>query len=287
MPQCTQDIVDPNTLKQKCVSFLNETVDELGISRFDQVNLPVLKKLKREDMAGILFESLCCLNDLTVSITDYTNSTTSIKSELFEAQRTIIKLQADLLACKNEQLDVLKVTVKSSVEDSVKAEFESYSSVVQKNCSVAQENGISSVDLKKAVKDVFQDEDRSKNMIIFGLPEENDEDLSASVDYLLQEIGEKPRYEACRMGRNKTDGNIRPIKVTTTSSTVVDQILFKARKLKQVEKYKFVYINPDRSPEQRNKRRDLVKELKRLSAADADKRYFIRNDKICSVNKTS
>ena len=281
MPQCTEEV------KQKCVTFLNETVDELGISRFDQVTLPVLKKLKREDMAGILLESLHCLNDLTVSITDYTNSTTSIKTELFEAQQTIIKLQSELLACKNEQLDALKVTVKSSVEDSVKAEFQSYSSVVQKNCSVSQDKSISSVDLKKAMKDVFQDEDRSKNIIVFGLPEENSEDLSGAVDQLFQEIGEKPLYEACRMGRNKTDGNARPIKITTKSSTVVDQILFKARKLKQVEKYKSVYLNPDRSPEQRNKRRDLVKELKRLSAEETDKRYFIKNDEICSVNKTS
>ena len=63
-------------------------------------------------------------------------------------------------------------------------------------------------------------------------------------------------------------------------SSVADQMIAKGRKLKSVEKYK-IFVNPDRSPEQREERRELVKEVKRLSVEDKDKMHYIRNGKVC------
>ena len=59
-------------------------------------------------------------------------------------------------------------------------------------------------------------------------------------------MGEKPRVEACRVGRMKSGKTVRPVKVTTFSSTVVDQILLRSGKLRSVDLYKNVFVNPDR-----------------------------------------
>ena len=119
----------------------------------------------------------------------------------------------------NEQLDMLKNTVKSSVEDAVKAEFQSYSAVLHKNSNPFK-NNVSTENLKEAVKTVVQEEDCSKNLMIFGQPENRGEDLNTiTVEELFQAIREKPKSEACRVGQKKTDKNstTRPVKVTAVS----------------------------------------------------------------------
>ena len=71
----------------------------------------------------------------------------------------------------------------------MKAELRSYSSVVQNSC---KEKSVSQAALKNVLQDVVKDEDRSKNVIIFGLEEENDEELNFKVIELFQSMGEKP-----------------------------------------------------------------------------------------------
>ena len=51
--------------------------------------------------------------------------------DLIVSQKQVIDLQAELLKCKEDQLHSLQKTVKTSVEDSVKAEIKSYSEMVQ------------------------------------------------------------------------------------------------------------------------------------------------------------
>ena len=43
-------------------------------------------------------------------------------------------------------------------------------------------------------------------------------------------------------------------------------------------------MSPDRSPEQREAHRELVKELKTKRIAEPDKRFYIKGDKIHCVN---
>ena len=50
--------------------------------------------------------------------------------------------------------------------------------------------------------------------------------------------------------------------MVTSCSTVVDQTFSKARKLKLFKNYKIVFTSPDCLPEQRDKQRDLVYNLK-------------------------
>ena len=80
---------------------------------------------------------------------------------------------------------------------------------------------------------------------------------------------------------------MRLIKVTFASlQTVVDHILSKTKKLiKQVEKFKSVYVSPDRSLEQRIRQRELIKDLRSRSIADPDNKYFIKGGTICTISK--
>ena len=110
-------------------------------------------------------------------------------------------------------------------------------------------------------------------MVIFGLEEEEQERTDSKVATMFAELEEKPKVSACRIGTKKT-GTVRPVKVTLASSTAVHQILAKSRQLKLVEKFKSVYVCPDRSPEERAARRTLVKELKSAAAEQPGFRHY-------------
>ena len=135
------------------------------------------------------------------------------------------------------------------------------------------------------MQSAVQEEDRTKNLMIFGLPDEPDEDLNKVVAQVFEAIGDKPRVDVCRLGVKKSNKTARPIKVTTSSTAVVNQVLSNARKLKLIQKYKSVFIRPDRSPEQRTQQRELINDLKKLIKDEPKKRHFIKNGKICSVDK--
>ena len=77
----------------------------------------------------------------------------------------------------------------------------------------------------------------------------------------------------------------RPVKVTLTSSTIVQQILTRERHLRSSELFSKVFISPDRSPEERTEQQKLVLELTKRSNDEPDKIHFIKGGKVCSVVK--
>ena len=111
--------------------------------------------------------------------------------ELIDAQRQIIKLQEELLASKTVQLESVQAKVKNTVKsvgDVVKAEFVSYSDVVKSSAAPGAAKP-SSEELRTAVRDVVVEEDRSRSIMIFGLPEKEEEQVSERVrDLFLSEL---------------------------------------------------------------------------------------------------
>ena len=93
-------------------------------------------------------------------------------------------------------------------------------------------------------------------------------------------MGLKPRAEACRVGRKKSTDSVRPVKVKVSSSLIVDQLLTNAKTLRSVSKFRNVFVCPDRSPEQRQIHRELVKDMKGRAVAEPNKRFFIRAGEI-------
>ena len=78
----------------------------------------------------------------------------------------------------------------------MKAEFVTYSSKLQSPAPAM----IAADTVKSFVKTVVEEEDRSRSLMVFGLAESAKENLSDKVSVVFQDIGEKPRFEACRRG---------------------------------------------------------------------------------------
>ena len=225
------------------------------------------------------------LEDVTTVITtDFEMAPNCVKVQMFQSEQKIVKLQSDLIECRNEQLESFKTVVVSTVGESVEAETKSYSSALQRNLPQL-EPSVTAEELKKAVQTVVQEEDRGRNVMIFNLPEQEGEEINTVVAGVFEAIGEKPRVEACRIGKRKSTNLRRPVKVTFSNSTVVTQILSKTKNLRKVNDLKSVFVCPDRSAEQRAKQKLLVTDLKRLAREQTDKKHFIRNGEIVSVDK--
>ena len=159
-------------------------------------------------------------------------------------------MQQELVSSKAEQLSTANDVTKTTVEESVKSEFKSYSSVLGQN----KLSEFSSKDIKNVVRTVVEEEDRSKNLIVFGLAEEQNENLEIVVSEVLQQLDEKPKIEVTRLGQAVKTGdcrNVRPVKVTFINSLIVRKVLNKSKDLKGTDKFSRGFICPDRSPEQR------------------------------------
>ena len=201
MAENTRNVQVLNELREDAVIVLNAAVEALGVRSVGQVSSNHLKSLKKDKMSELFHQSLSLLADIVSEITtDFEMATKSVKQQMFESQQTIIKLQSELIDCKNEQLESVKAAVTTSVGESVKAEFKSYSSALQDNL-VQSKQPVNTEEIKRAVQTVVQEEDRSRNVMIFNLPEQDNEDISSVVTGLFEALGEKPRTEASRLGR--------------------------------------------------------------------------------------
>ena len=195
-----------------------------------------------------------------------------------------IKTQNELIQCKSGKL--------TSVKETVKTEMKLFTDVV-KNNTVASE--ISPAKIKMAVKSAITEDDRSKNFIIFGAPEELEceeqemSELSLVGDILgFMKFKERPNITNIeRVGVKKSDSTRRPIKVTMRDPEIVREMLSRAKVLKSVDvegynfNYNKLYLSPDRSQDERISRQKLVQEMKERIKKDSSKKYYIRNNKVC------
>ena len=257
-------------MKKSSVDHIQETLQELGVESTGKLSIFVIGKLKKDRIFTLLLDTLSMLDNLTCHVVNSSYAPRGMTAELLEAQK----------------LDSVKTVVQSSVRETVKEEIKSFSAVVQIGTGGSQKP-LSQLVLKKFVQDIVKTEDRGNDVMTFGMSDEENEDTSAKVSELFGALGEKPRIDVCRVGNHVPDGSPRPVKVVSTSSTVADQLMQKGRRLSHLEKYKRVYVNLERSLEQREQRRELVKEVKRLTDLDKDKRHFIRNGKVCSVARSA
>ena len=139
--------------------------------------------------------------------------------------------------------------------------------------------------LKNVIKSVAEDEDRKSNLIVFGLTEETNEDLTNVVFEVFKAAGAKPTVIECSRMRGKKQGHRRHIKVKLSSLDSVNTVLRNSRKLKEDEKFEAVVIVPDRSIEERAIHRKLVEEMKNKIKTEPSKYHYIRDYKIVSVDK--
>ena len=256
----------------------------------EHVKMTDLNKLLKPDLLNVCIRGLHFVGALMNNVEALKNSNSSLQNKLIESQRQVISAQAELSECKSEQLEMLRKTVETSVIDSVKTvettlvdsmktELKSYSSAVQMNRPI-KEQAFSTEALTKVVRNVVEEEDRSRNVVIFGLTEEDNEDVNQKVAEVFEGIGQKPRADACRVGRKKSKDSVRPVKVKLSSSLIVDEILTKVKNLRNITRFSSVFMCPDCSLEQRKIQKELVKDLKDKAKAEPDKRFYIRAGEI-------
>lgn len=209
----------------------------------------------------------------------------SAAEKLDQQKSEQIKTQNELIQCKSGKL--------ASVKETVKTEMKLFTDVV-KNNSVA--NDISPAKIKMAVKSAITEDDRSKNFIIFGAPEQleceeqemNERDLVGDIWGFMKFIGRPTITNIERVGVKKSDSpRSRPIKVTMRDPEIVREFLSRAKVLKSVDvadynfNYNKLYLSPDRSQDERISRQKLVQEMKERIKKDPSKKYYIKNNKVC------
>lgn len=212
----------------------------------------------------------------------------SAAEKLDQQKSEQIKIQNELIQCKSGKLTAVKETVKT--------EMKLFTDVV-KNNTVASE--ISPSKIKMAVKSAITEDDRSKNFIIFGAPEELEcEEQEMSERDIVGDIWGFMKFRdgmnitnVERVGFKKSDSTRpRPIKVSMRDPDVVRELLSRAKVLKSVDvegynfNYNKLYLSPDRSQEERISRQKLVQEMKERIKKDSSKKYYIRNNKVCVVD---
>ena len=245
-----------------------------GVDGAKNLNPGTLNKhsVSKAQMAEFLFTAVylldhCCLPLMSSA----TSQLETLQTEKISDQKTIIDLQQDLISKKNEEL--------GEVTKSVEAGLKTYSSVLQQSCTKA----LSPSNIAAAVKTVTQEEDRSRELVLFGVSEEAGERVTSVVTKVLEQIDEKPQVKQCRRIGNSNTGAARPIIFSVRSPDIVYQVLKKAKQLRDIEGYKTIYISPNRTREERIARQKLVSELKEKRRGDQNSRYFIRKGEIVQV----
>ena len=284
----TADMKEIEDLLGKCSAWLPKAMEQVGCMAALNVTSAACKRATREILALLFAESYHFVRFQNERMRQLKAELSSTKSQLIENQKWVISLQEQVIDSKEKQLEAVQTAVKTTVEDSVKEQFKSYSDVVQENVMVCQPQteSIDPVVLKQVVQSVVQQEDRSRNLMVFGLPEAENENPTERIQEVFQGIGIKPAImEVSRVGRCSKEKKKRPVKVILSSASVAFQILSQARRLRESDDFSSVFVRPDRSEEERSLNRLLVQELIKKREDEPGKRHFIRSGTLHTVEK--
>ena len=235
-------------------------------------------KLTKEQLSEWLYTAFYLLHRCCLPLMDLAAKQTTqieqLKSEKIRDQEKIIQLQNQLIEKKDDEIKVVK--------DTVVSELKSYSSVVKESCSAA----LAPQKIVSAVKQVNQDVDRSRNIVVFGVAEDENVKPEQKIRAILDKLDEKPQISGCvRLGQIKP-GVVRPLRFRVRSQETVYQILRKASTLRNLEDCKKIFLSPDRTVEERISRKKLVDQLREKRGADPNNNYVIRKGEIVRDDKT-
>ena len=203
------------------------------------------------------------------------SSLEEIQKKLDYFQGKVISLQDELLAEKNRTIEKLVGSVQSTVQE----ELKSYATVVKKSCN----ESLAPARIQAVMRKVSSEEDRSRNLIVYGLDEAAEENTEEAVLTVIEHTGEKPKLVTCRRLGERSAGKGRPIRVTFQSGEMARCVLTKSAKLRQVEGYSRVYLSPDRTVEQRQERKRLLGVLCEKRASCPEKKFGIRRGAVTEL----
>ena len=259
---------------------------ETGCSQYDQLRSYMFDTRSiTKTMLAEWLETVCRILDayaepVLTAACNMTKEVGALKNSRIEDQKKIIELQEELIKKKDLELD----SVKSEVRSTVQTEVQSFSSVLKTTCTKA----LAPRKMQAALKTAAEVEDKSRNLIVFGVQEKKEENLEEAIQDVFSHLDVKPRIVSCsRLGRDRVDtetSSCKPIRVRLSDSDQVRQLLIKKLKLRSVEGYEHVYLSPDRTVEQRATHKKLVDEMKRKRVSEPDKKHYIRNNLVVTVS---
>ena len=248
-----------HTMEKEINSEIVKVMKATNVSSVSDLSSTVLSnKLNKGQLSNFLCNIVKLLDSSMSLCKAAAGSVDAMKSKVVDTQNQLIEMQKEEIG---------------AVKNTVKTEFKNWADVVKNN--VTQDRKLTAKSVKEAVKAVNEEEERLKNLIIYGV-KEAEGDCEETLQFgplpnLVKSISKQTECPDCdvknvyRIG-NKTPGKVRPVKVEFQSSNDVASLLKNAPKLKSNEEFKTVYLAPDRSLEQRVARSKLVGQMKELNS---------------------
>ena len=213
------------------------------------------------------------------------NSTPQANITLLEIKSLIEKSKQDIIETLETKVDKQTSMIASllkRVDDLTGANIQ-----LERKCNLLEEKLVS---LPKSTFEEIEDRDRRKmNLIISGVPGKTDGSVEERkavdakfVKGLLEDLSvfnDGMRFQTYRIGKPSKGGH-RLLKVAFCDLAHKQDVLWKAKHLRDMPSYRHVYINPDLTFLQRQDRKLLMEELKARREAGDD--VMIRNGKIVS-----
>ena len=162
-------------------------------------------------------------------------------------------------------------------EHSKSAQFES-----SKNAQVVSNK------FNTMLNSVIKDNERRKQIVLFGVSEDN-ADLGGIVKDILECAcrPNKPNIkDFCRVGARKPGGS-RPVKVYLNSQEDAQTTVKNAKYLKNSKQFGKVFVAPNRNPEERMERRRLVQLLREERQKEPERHRYISRGAFCSTDHHS
>ena len=225
-----------------------EMMEKVNCEYDSQVTVEKFKKLDKAVLMEHLFDVFQYISNYNDVFPTARFEIENMKSELIKSQKSVTQLQGELLEMKSKQHDSVQTTLKTAVENSVQDVIQSYSSVVSKYL-LSSQSSVNVLSRQNSAppfakqKNGVVEGDRSRNVVIFGLAEDAEEDLNNKIGDVFKELN-NPRFKAVRVG-NKSADKARPVRVSLENSGTVHHILIRAKDLRLSQDYKTVVISPD------------------------------------------
>ena len=159
-------------LNVQCEGFIGLTKEKFNSNR-----------IRKEALAFWLEDAGAFMQRQSAVIEQFKDIIDLMKTEALADKTKVIKTQEKLMESQNDQLRRLQSAVESTVQNTVQKEIKSYSEVVTNQSSEAGTQIQDS--LRKAVKSAIDEDDRSKNLVVFGLDESDKEQIDSSLKAAL------------------------------------------------------------------------------------------------------
>ena len=203
------------------------------------------------------------------------NKAAENKKNIEKVQKQVEGVEQDVQSIKNGTdptfLETLKKAIIEAMEDETDQVFrEALKKVVEETYEgiedgeTGQSRQSREAVKKIAIREIRENNDRKGrecNLVVSGIDEEKE--AEEAIPSILSALGVTVEVEAIRrMGRDKEEGKTRLVWVQLSSKSQRNSVLEKAKKLKQIDEWKTVYINKDMTEAERKQAYQLRKALR-------------------------